>query len=704
MTRFLLAMALILVAGCGQPPSPPLLAKPTTTPIPTSAPPPSPTETPAAPDQAASMFLGSWQQGNYAAMYELLSGEARAATARDVFIRRYSSIHSGLGETGLAVQAQPAQDVTGQRATVPFRVTRSVAIFGDLTETNELPLVFEQNRWAVVWTPSLIFKQLTAASTVRPTTATPKRGSILDRHGKALAEDGQILAVGVIPGQIKDEAQLQKALSDALGLTPEQVVQRYQGGQPDWFMPMAKRPESDRPNLEAALGAVPGVALQDQVGRVYPLGDAAAHVVGYVSKVSADDLQRLAQVGYDESDVVGRTGIEAWGEQSLAGTKGGKIVILDEAGALVRTIAQKAAVPGSDIQLTLDAELQAQAADALGEKTGSVVVLDPRDNSIRVLASRPSFDPNQLVIGLSDAEWQQLNAPPNPLIFRAASTGYPTGSTFKVITMAAGLEKGGVKATDKFDCGLDWHGLPGVTLHNWQQEGTLDLVESLSESCNPTFYTIGQKLDGIDPDILPTFARAFGLGQPTGVIGVREDPGLVPDAAWKQAKVGEPWTTGDSVNLAIGQGYLLATPLQLANAYSALANGGTLRTPLLVTSVKRADGTQQDGDKTFSAQGRGELPLSAANLNLIVAGMKRVTSTAQGTASSAFRGEKLPIAAKTGSAENENPDAHAWFVGYMTPDQPSTLAVVMVEGGQHGGTVAAPLAREILDFDYPRIP
>jgi penicillin-binding protein 2 len=182
-------------------------------------------------------------------------------------------------------------------------------------------------------------------------------------------------------------------------------------------------------------------------------------------------------------------------------------------------------------------------------------------------------------------------------------------------------------------------------------------------------------------------ARTFGLGQPTRAAGVHEVPGTVPDPDWKQKQLGEAWTAGDSVNLAIGQGYLLATPLQMANAYAAVARGGELLVPNLLADQER--------------QTIGSLNLSPGTLGAILDGMKRVTSTPAGTAYYAFRDEKLPIAAKTGSAENENPDAHAWFVGFAPPDKPSLLVLVMVEGGQHGGTVAAPVARSLIDMAYP---
>jgi penicillin-binding protein 2 len=688
--RYVIGIILFLAAcSSPQPPQPqPRQAPIAATPEPPPPPPPppaTPTPAPNRPEDTASAFFAAWQQGKYAAMYDLLSTDAQATTPRDTFVRRYTNIHDGIDELKLSVQVSGPASSSGQ---VPFSVTRTLAVIGNVTEDNALPLVQDASgTWKVAWTPSLIFNQLTANSTVRVTPEVPKRGRILDRAGKPLADNGSVLAIGVVPGQIKDEAAMLQALSDALGLPSDIVKQRYTGGRPDWFMPITERSADERDDLESKIGSVAGVSLQERHARVYPLGSVAAHVVGYVSHPTADDLQELAAAGYDETDWIGHAGVEAWGEQRLAGTRGEVIQIVDSSGKVVREVARKAATPGQDITLTLDSAIQNAAATGLGDKIGSVVVLDPRDNSVLALASQPSFDPNQFVIGVSDEQWQQMNGPDRPLVLRAADSDYPTGSIFKVITMAAGMEKGVAKTSDVFDCGLNWNGLPGVTLHNWQPEGMLKLSEALTQSCNPAFYEIGLKLDQLDPTILPGYARAFGLGQSTGIAGVADIAGTVPDPAWKQQQIGDGWSSGDSVNLAIGQGYLLATPLQMANAYAALARGGSLFAPKLVSD--------QD-QKTL-----GSLNLGQATLAAILDGMKRVTSTSVGTAYYAFKDEKLSIAAKTGSAENENPDAHAWFVGYLPTDKPTLLVLVMVEGGQHGGTVAAPIARSLIDMAYP---
>ena len=680
--RHALLISMLLLVACSVPEPPPAPAPAT----PTAAPSP-PTLVPRRPQEAATAFFDAWQQGQYSAMYDLLSADARAATPRDLFARRYTNIRDGIGEVKLTVQQTGPASTSGQ---VPFRVTRTLALFGEVSETNTLPLVQDQTGvWKVAWQPGLIFTGLTASSTVRVTPEAPARGRILDRNKKPLADNGSILAVGVVPGEITDEAMLLGAMADVLGVPAETIKQRYQGGQPTWFMPIVDRPGSDRPDLEAKIGSIPGVALHDRPARVYPLGPSAAHVVGYVAHPTADELRALASSGYDESDWVGRSGIEAFAEQQLAGKKGGAIQIVDQSGKVLRNIVEKAAEPGEDVLLSIDSAIQQAAFEALGDKTGSAIVMSTGGlHDIFAMVSNPSFDPNRFITGLSDEDWQALNGPDRPLVLRATEAAYPTGSIFKIITMAAGLEKGVAKSSDRFDCGLDWNGLPGVTLHNWQAEGMLNLSEALTESCNPAFYEIGLKLDQLDPNILPTYARLFGLGKGTAVRGVHEVAGTVPDPAWKQQQIGEQWTTGDSVNLAIGQGYLLATPLQMANAYAALFDG-TLTTPVLMPGLE--------------GQALGDLKLNPSTLSAIRDGLSRVTSTPRGTAYYAFRDEKLPILAKTGSAENENPDAHAWFVGFTPPDKPGLLVLVMIEGGQHGGTVAAPVARTLIDTAYPLI-
>lgn len=661
--------------------------------------PPTPTPSAAALTSAVDQYVKAWEAGQYPAMYQMLSTSAKASITQDTFVKRYTDITSGIDQISVKVTAQvPASAVPSTPASavdVPVHVVHNLAVLGQVAEDNQLPMVLENGTWKVDWTPGLIFKDLTADRVVRYVSTTPTRGSILDRNGNILAEDGPVLDVGVVPGEIKDESKMLKALGDYLKMSPDDIKKLYASAQPNWFVPVKELPYSDKADAEKKLGSIPGISLREDHKRVYPYGAATADFVGYVSPVNGTDLKDLRPKGYDIGDMIGRAGLERWGETYLAGQKGAKLSILNKDGTLVRTIAEKAAVPGDTIVTSVDVNYQIQADKILGDRPGSLILMDPSDNTILTIASNPSFDPNLFVLGMTDAQWKALNGPSRPLFFRPAQGQYPTGSIFKVITMAAALEKGVTKPSDTYNCGMDWNGLPGVTLHNWRAEGTLNLIQSLTGSCDPTFYTLGLKLNQLDPNILPTFARAFGLGKSTQTSGVYDEPGLVPDPAWKEKNRGQPWYDGDGVNLAIGQGFLLATPLQMANVYSTIANEGTLRSPVLVTEIKAPDGKVV---KSFKAKTLGKVPVSQQNLGYIIEGMSTVTSTPLGTAYYAWKGSKIPMEAKTGSAENPTHKAHAWFVGYTPQKNPDLLALVMLEGGGLGGEYAAPLGRQIVEY------
>ncbi len=683
-------------ATAATPTSAPAVAATAAPPMPTAA---APTATPStdALKTAVDQYVQAWEGGHYADLYQMLATSAKASITQDKFVQRYTDIASGIDQISVSVTPSIPTTSSGSSNTinVPYHVTYKLAVLGQVSEDNQLPMVLENGVWKVNWTPGLIFKDLTADRVVRYDSTTPTRGSILDRNGNVLAEDGPILTVGVVPGEIKDESAMLKALSDYLKMTPDNIKKLYASAQPDWFVPIKDLPYSEKATAEQKLGGILGVSLRQSTRRVYPYGAATADFVGYVSPATQADMATIHSRGYDLGDMVGRAGIEAWGDTYLAGQKGATLSILNKDNTLVRVIAQKAAVNGDTILTSVDVNYQIQANKTLGDHAGSLIVMNPQDNTILAMASNPSFDPNLFVLGMTDAQWQQMNGPKRPLLYRPAQGEYPTGSIFKVITMAAGLEKGVTKPSETFDCGLDWHGLPGVTLHNWRAEGTLNLIQGLTGSCDPTFYTIGLRLNQLDPNILPSFARSFGLGKSTQTSGVDDAPGLVPDPAWKEKTQGQPWYDGDGVNLAIGQGYLLATPLQMANVYSTIANHGTVRSPVLVTEIKGPDGSVV---QSFSAKTLGQVPVSPQNLGYIVEGMRGVTSTPLGTAYYAWKGSNIPMEAKTGSAENETSKAHAWFVGYTPPDHPTILSLVMLEGGELGGEFAAPLGRQIVEY------
>jgi len=339
---------------------------------------------------------------------------------------------------------------------------------------------------------------------------------------------------------------------------------------------------------------------------------------------------------------VGAFGLEASLEEELAGERGGILATITPEGTIARTIAEKPEKPGLDVHLTLDIDVQRRAEEALGERVGSMVVLDPRDNSLLALASFPRFNPNDFIAGLSQEKFEQLtNDPRQPFLHRPLLAAYPPGSTFKVVTMAAALERGGFSPGSTFPCSPVWYGLgPEFPKRNWQSvdRGFLTPAEGLMASCNPVFYEMALALDGIDPNILPEFARAFGFGQPTGIRGLEEAEGLVGDPHWKEENQGEPWFSGDSVNMGIGQGFLAVTPIQIANAYAAIANGAVLRQPLLIRKFSTPDGVVA---QEFGAEEIRQLPISEGTLAAIREGLTLVTQNPGGTAYQVFAGSGI---------------------------------------------------------------
>jgi penicillin-binding protein 2 len=640
-------------------------------------------------------YLKAWEERRYSDMYALVADSAKTKLSREEFIRRYQGIMDGGTVNAMKISYPPLREPArnSDRFDLSFTAVYQTARFGDITEQLTLPLVFEGTEWRIDWTPTTLFRDLTGDRKVEVFYEDPTRGNIVDRNAKPLAVQEKLPTVGVIPGALKDRAKAVAELSAALQIKPEAINRKLDAAQPDWWVPLGLLPKEKRQELTQKFGTFPGIVVEDRPARHYPAGQSGAHIVGYVSPVLDEDMKELGPKGYGPEDVVGRTGVEQSLEEVLAGKRGGTIRIVEPAGETVRIIAERPVKHGSNVQLTLDVDIQRRAEEILGEKPGSLVILDPRDNGVIAMATTPRFDPNGFVTGLSPDEWKKLQDDPrNPFQFRPTMSAYATGSIFKVITMAAVMERGGFRANHPFNCGGSWS-LPGsrIVFGDWVKtgHGALDLTQGLTESCDIVFYESGRKLDLTDPKLLPEWAAMFGLGEPTGIVGVSEIAGTLPSPAWKE-KQNDAWYPGDAINLSIGQGYLESTSLQMANVYTTLASGGRLRTPLLVRKIGPASGTEPV--KEFTAQERRKIPMRPETQAAIKEGMRRVTQTPKGTAAYAFNGYRVPTAGKTGSAENQGAP-HAWFAGYGPIDDPQMVVIVMVEGGEMGGVVAAPKGR-----------
>ncbi len=658
------------------------------------------------PEDVASAYVKLWSAGSYSDMYQLLSTTSKQVINETDFVNRYEGIAAEVGQTSLTATIT---DTSANSTRIPIHVVRQSGKVGEIQEDNVVTLVQDGSAWRVDWTPSMIFADL-GDGLVRWIPDVPQRGRILDRKGRPLAALGTITKVGVEPGKIKDEASMLDQLSKLLDMPQDQIKALYVNGQPDWFMPIRSYPDNMDPNLLKQFEAIPGVVLQKWPDRVYPAGPAAAQVIGYLSEVTADELKTLSKEGYSSGDRIGRAGLEAWGEKYLAGKRGGRLVIVGQDGTERKTIKEVKSEPADDIVTTIDLDVQLAAAQALGDKWGSVVVIDPATGGILAMVSNPTYDPNQFILGMSNQQWTDLNDNvKRPLENRATQVAYPIGSTFKVVTMVAGMQSLGLTEQSTFNCPPTFS-LPGSTQvwHDWSKngQGTLTLHNALVQSCDTVFYQIAEQLDKKGPNILPDATKAFGFGTPTGLPELPEIAGTVPDPAWKLQAINDYWARGDAINLSIGQGYFLATPLQVADAYAAIANGGTLWQPYLVQEVKSIDGTAV---YTAKPKERGKLPATAQQLAAIRSALSEVTTAPNGTAAGLsiakpFAGETHSVAGKTGTAESGAEAPHAWFAAFSPAEGAKMTAVAMVEHGGEGGDVAAPIDRQVIDAFYAANP
>lgn len=676
---------------------------------------PAPTATPAGPTNAevAADWAAKWQAGDFSAMYDMLSDDTRAGVSEEDFASRYQAIYERATISEVAI-AQGAEPVDATATAVPFTATFTSSVLGEISLDNSLPLVREDSQWRVAWTPSAIIADLGDGCVDVPRNPT-ERGMILDRNGQVLAQDEVLYTIGVQAGAIEDEAALNEGLARLLHMTPEEVAAAYANADPAQFTPIRSLPKREGDPILNDLNAFPGViAQQSSFGRYYPYGSVAAHVTGYVTAVTEEDI--AADPTLVSGTQVGRTGLEYGANPELAGTAGASLDIVDCSSRAVRSeIMSTPPIPGKDLILTIDIALQQRVDQTLSavegdDERGSAVIIDPRNGAVLAMVSHPTYDPNGFTLGMSSADMARVNDEElTPLHDRAAETGYPVGSIFKVITMAAGMAHLGYDQNTVLDCPSSFE-LNGNIYNDWviewgqQPQGQLTLHDALVQSCNTVFYGIGAELDQRDDLFLPNMARAFGLGAPTDIPYFPEVAGVVPDPAWKLAERNDGWATGDAVNLAIGQGFLLATPLQMANVYATIANGGTLLQPYIVefTQVPGGPATRV-GERVE----RGTVPISAEQMEEIQLALRDQTSNANQRGSARVFGPDYPfaIAGKTGTSEDggtRGEQPHSWFAAFGPWDAagavPTIASVVMIENIGEGGKFAAPATKTIYDY------
>lgn len=546
----------------------------------------------------------------------------------------------------------------------------------------------------------------------------PTRGLIYDRHGKLLAENLTFFGLYIVPEKVENLDRTFDELRTLVGLTDEDIEAfKKERRRSSRYTPILLK--SDLTEEQIARFSVnqyrfTSLEVKPYFKRHYLYGEPLTHILGYVAKINDKDVERLKQEGkyanYAGTHDIGKLGIERYYESQLHGTTGFEEVEVNNRGKVIRKLREQPAIAGKSIHLTIDLELQRYITDLLGNQKGAVVVLDPKDNSILAMVSTPSYDNNLFVGGISSTDYKRLlNDPSRPLYSRVTQGAYPPASTVKPFISVAALEEDVITQNMTiFDPGY-WV-LPNTTkrFRDWKKtgHGQTDLNKAIVESSDTYFYQTAYNM-GIDR--LSDWMKRFGFGVPTGIDIQEETAGIMPSREWKQKRHKRPWVQGDTISVGIGQGYWIATPLQVAKATSVLVNNGKVHTPHLMKSIEgSAVELYQDpllyDDITEPKQ---------AYWDAAKRGMYNVINSANGTGRKAFVGTNYRVAGKSGTAqvfslkENQTYDAsglkkelhdHAWFTAYAPYDEPQIVIAIILENAGGGSSVAAPVVRQIMDY------
>jgi len=548
---------------------------------------------------------------------------------------------------------------------------------------------------------------------VRP--VVPNRGLIYDRRGRVIAENVPAYRLEIIPEKVDDLEALLNKLTPLVDLD-EDDIENFQDSRRHFRVFDGVPLKMDLSEEQVARFSVnqhlfEGAYVVPYLSRHYPYGDLLTHVIGYVSRMDDDDVASVDEGNYRGTNVIGKIGIEQFHETELHGTSGFERVETNVSGRVLQVLERQDAVPGQDLVLSIDVAVQQVAWDAIGDRPGSVVAIDPTDGSVIAMVSKPAYDPNLFVHGIAHKAYQEiLNGPGRPLFNRALRGGYEPGSTLKPFVGLAGLETGVVdENTRVFSNGKFYIAGYGRPYRDWKPggHGWVTIVTALEQSVNTYFYQLAMNL-GIDR--MHDYLAQFGFGETTGIDVPGEGKGVLPSREWKRAAQNKPWYPGETVIAGIGQGFNVVTPVQLANAVATLVNGGKRYEPRLLYASKEAGNEraqQQEAPVAF------QVPVvNPHDWELVREGMERVVNGPRGTARAITKGAHYRMAGKSGTAQvfqlaqNEKYVAknvaqhlrdHALFVAFAPVDAPRIAVAVILEHGGGGSTDAAPVAKEVIE-------
>jgi len=554
------------------------------------------------------------------------------------------------------------------------------------------------------------FLELSMNNATRLIKAPAPRGVVYDRVGVKIAENRPGFDLYIVPEDVKDWPKTKEMLTKLVQIDEEEINEALEKSskRPPFQAVKLKEDLSweETVRIESFKFELPGLMLDVSPKRSYVFGEATAHLLGYLGEISEKELKEREDEGlYSSGDLIGKYGLEKYFESDLRGIDGGKELEVDALGRKIRVVNWIPPYPGNNMKLTIDIKAQVAAWASLHDKVGAVVAMDPKTGKVLAMVSTPGFDPNTLSSRITREEWRAIiENPLNVLNNRAIQGQYPPASTYKPIHAAAALEEGVITPETKIYSGPSFW-FAGRAYRDWKEEGhgSINVHRAIVESSDTFFYQVGLKL-GIDR--LADYTKRFGFGTKTGVPLHGEKSGLVPSSEWKRKVYKVKWYEGETISVSVGQGYMLTTPLQLLNAYAAIANGGTLWRPIIVEEITTPEGkviSRAEPEK------RGELGISEKTMSHVRDGLRGVTHDEGGTARFLSRTTDLKIAGKTGTAQvarlikrTKNIESiaykyrdHAWFAGFAPYDDPQIAVVVIVEHGGFGASAAAPVAREV---------
>lgn len=622
------------------------------------------------PQETVKNYFALVEKKQYDKMYDMLSESSKEKISKKKFTERNQNIYEGIEVKDIKISIPEKEKLKGSPVTVKYSETMETSA-DEISFDNAVTLQKEDGEYKIDWDSTVIFPNLQDSYKVQIQTESAQRGTIYDRNGVILAGNGTVLEVGLVPGKMGDDtarAESIKKLAELLDVS-EEAIQNALGAsyvQDDSFVPIKKIAKGNE-EKEAQLLTIPGVMLNDSQDRVYPLGAAAGHLTGYVQAVTAEDLEKLENKGYHANSVVGRSGLEQTYEEELRPVDGTRIIIADETGNTIETLAYQPAQNGKDVRVTIDAEVQKTAYDQFAQDPGTAAAMNPKTGEVLALVSTPGYDPNEFVLGMSDARWNALNEDAsNPLMNRFVNTWVP-GSTFKGITAAVGVDAGIINPDENLGyVGLSWQKDASwgdyhvTTLTDYGE--TVNLVNAMTYSDNIYFAREALK---IGADTMEEKLKSFGFEEE-----------LPFDLTMQASTFDDDGKIDSEIQLAdtgYGQGQVLVNPLHLLSMYSMFVNDGNMIQPVLKY------------EENAAAKIWKEKAVSAQTAQTVKQSLLSVIENPSGTGASA-KIDGVTMLGKTGTAEiKESQDdttgvERGWFICETTEDMSNQIAVVgMVE-------------------------